>query len=210
MEDWHVKEVTTEMHESGEEVFVVRMEQPSGVDKIHKMPTKIIGYRAAEFDIDHTTEEGRAQIIDMALHEIHIDEDEAVVRRASLGIPRATDAVHLWNASSRAEARKARLKQVEEVKKQKVNIVWDKNPPRGASRKLVAKAEEVDSSCSAFVDHQVDEEQFENHKKLVRWVRHKLGAQILPESELPRVAAPKQHLDDGLQRRNEILRNEQR
>lgn len=207
VEDWYVKEcLATQVN--GVDVFDVRMEKPDGMDMIHRMPRKVIEYRAAEYDIDPSTEEGKQQIFDIMLHEPFVEEDEDVVRRASTGNPRKDDPVNLWSAPSRAQARDAHLARIETAKRTKVNVVWDKNPARSGSPRK-PKGPVVDSACRSFLDHPVDQEFMNMHKTIVRLTRHQLGAQVLPNNELPpRKTGGPTHLDDGIVRRNKVLERE--
>lgn len=167
-EDWQLIEIVSEPV-MNTPCFHMRLRKPNGEDIIHVIPQATLDIRAAEYDIDHTTLEGKAQVIDIILHEHH-------------GPP----PTHLGTKPSIDEARKAHLAQCEENKSQRVNVVWSGNPRAKGSQKL---AKGVDPA-KTLLDHPVNPQLVKMHKDRVLVSRWHRGLQDIPDRLKPNPRGP--------------------
>ncbi|WP_327074445.1 hypothetical protein OG196_31895 [Kitasatospora purpeofusca] len=120
------------------ECWVVRQQRPDGQYHLSIFPTTTLEWRAAEYDLDYTTEAGLTQIIDMVLHEPFLRdplEHRATDPAAAKGLTAAsTEDVHglaigdqapvtLHNAPDQATALAAHLERIEHAKRTRVRVV---------------------------------------------------------------------------------------
>lgn len=122
-------QITGVNHEliGGNPVFRFNLQFDDGRTKDHVMPTMIIEARAGEYGLHPVND--RATIIDMILHEPHMEPipDEQLHRDSQNPGPRQPgDIVHLFNANSIDEARTAHLARVEATKAH-THVVWSGN-----------------------------------------------------------------------------------
>ncbi|MFJ6380146.1 hypothetical protein ACIQI7_09115 [Kitasatospora sp. NPDC092039] len=133
--------------------WAVRQQRPDGEHHITLFPASSLEWRAAEYDIDHTTPAGIDQILDILLHEPFVpdplenrDTDPAAAK--GLTAP-ATQAVHgltagdtvpitLHNAPDRATARQAHLERIAHIKRTRVAVTA--GPAPGKLRGAPARA----------------------------------------------------------------------
>lgn len=196
-EHYHVHTLFMD-HSGGESKFIVGHSRSSGApDHATAFPISAIEWRAAEYNIDATTPEGKQQVIDILLHEPFMEPiHPAVLSKAHQKLPRhPSDPVHLWNAVSRDEAREHHLVRLANTK-QRVNVVWSGNPiePTGNDASVVALTDPL----HLLITHPVDAQRLAEKSQVVIHHRRKLGL----EPPLPKPAQQVHpHYDDAVRRR---------
>ncbi|MCC9309136.1 hypothetical protein LN042_18955 [Kitasatospora sp. RB6PN24] len=137
---------TTRIRVGDTDCWQIRQRRPDGGHHLTVFPTSALEWRAAEYGIDHTTPDGLEQIIDMVLHEpfipdplLHRDQDPAAAKGHTAA---STQAIHglslgdeapvtLFNAPSRAHARRAHQLRIEHTKRTRIKVV---TPPAATTR----------------------------------------------------------------------------
>ncbi|MBO1413215.1 hypothetical protein [Streptomyces sp. FH025] len=121
--------------------WAVRQQRPDGDHHVTVFPTTSLEWRAAEYDIDHTTPDGIDMILDMLLHEPWIADpleqrstDPAAAKGLAAGQPAP---VTLHNAPDRATARQAHLERIAHAKRTRVAVTA--GPAAGTRRAAAAK-----------------------------------------------------------------------
>ncbi|WP_224273268.1 hypothetical protein [Streptomyces sp. LS1784] len=121
--------------------WAVRQQRPDGDHHVTVFPTTSLEWRAAEYDIDHTTPDGIDMILDMLLHEPWIPDpleqrsaDPAAAKSFAVGEPAP---VTLHNAPDRATARQAHLERIAHTKRTRVAVTA--GPTAGTRRAAAAK-----------------------------------------------------------------------
>lgn len=110
-------------------------------------PKSTIEWRAAEYGLDCTTPEGRQDILDIVIHECHLEPiDMATMDRNLRGLRKKGDPTHLYNAPTRAHALAAYRDKVAEAKT-RVTMNW----PNGATKKGVTATHPLQN---IVLDHQ--------------------------------------------------------
>jgi hypothetical protein len=131
-------------------------------------PKSIIEWRAAEYGIDCTTPEGRQDILDIVLHEHHLEPIDMVTMDRNLrGVRRKGDPVHLYNAPTQAEALIAYRLRVDEAKT-RVTVNW----PKGETKKGITQPHALQG---VVLDHQPSQAGVEAKLAHVRDNRRGLG-----------------------------------
>lgn len=179
-EDWELIGVASELV-GDTPCYHVRLRRPDGTDKIHVMPQQIIDIRAAEYDIDPTTPEGKQQVLDIILHEQHGPPPEA-----------------LWKKATIAEAREAHLAQVEDNKTSRVNVIWSGNARAKGKARRFAQGSSAADPAQMLLDHKPDLALRERAKARVLEIRGYLGLEKAPPKP-PRVEQP---YDPAIRRRS--------
>jgi hypothetical protein len=176
-EDWHLIEVISEPVEGGTECYHMRLRKPNGDDIIHVIPHAQVDIRAGEYGIDHTTPQGNRQVLDIILHEMH-----------------GPAPTHLWGQPTVAQALDAHLKQCDQNKIDRVNVIWSGNPRAQGKLKKFAAGD----PAQVLLDHQPDMARVEHHAAQIKHLRGKLGLEKVDQpSNLP----DKKYYDPSIRRR---------
>ncbi|MFJ8043786.1 hypothetical protein ACIRBX_25120 [Kitasatospora sp. NPDC096147] len=141
------------------ECWQVRQLRPDGEHHIAVFPAATLEWRAAEYDIDHTTKAGLDQILDIVLHEPFLpdplqDRDQDPAAAKGLTAP-STQALHglavgdqapvtLHNAPDRATARAAHLERIAHLKRTGINVVSPTPPTRPGGLARAAAPDPLD------------------------------------------------------------------
>ncbi|WP_406205323.1 hypothetical protein OH807_30650 [Kitasatospora sp. NBC_01560] len=168
----------------------VRQKRPDGGYHVTLFPTSTLEWRAAEYEIDYTTEEGLATILDMVLHEPfipdpieHRGQDPAAAR--GLTAP-STEAVHglaigdeapitLHNAPDRATARAAHLERIDHAKRTRVHVV---GPGQPHGKPTSARGSAPDALAAIRADHGITAEGVAAKTAMVEQARRQLAAAL--------------------------------
>lgn len=181
--------------------WAVRQQRPDGDHHVTVFPTSSLEWRAAEYDIDHTTPDGINTILDMLLHEPWIPDpredrhtDPATAKNltvhAAQDIPGPAaggpPAVTLHNAPDRATARQAHLERIAHAKRTRVAVTA--GPAAGARRTAAAKAA-TDPLDIIRRHHGITPEGVAAKTEIVEQTRRQLALPQLPaEDEAIRVS----------------------
>ncbi|MGW3181646.1 hypothetical protein ACWDD9_20460 [Kitasatospora sp. NPDC001119] len=143
---------TTRINVGSTPCWAVRQQRPDGEHHITIFPTSSLEWRAAEYDIDHTTPAGIDMILDMLLHEPFVPDplenghtDPAAAKGLAVVAVQAvnglaagdTEPVTLHNAPDRATARQAHLDRIAHAKRTRVAVTA--GPAAGALRAAAAR-----------------------------------------------------------------------
>ncbi|MFB8235525.1 hypothetical protein ACFC58_03145 [Kitasatospora purpeofusca] len=174
------------------ECWVVRQQRPDGQHHVTVFPTASLEWRAAEYGIDHTTEAGLDQIIDIVLHEPHLRdplEHRASDPAAAKGMTApSTEAVHglaigdeapvtLHNAPDRATALSAHLERIEHVKRTRVRVVSATSTAANTTSSARGNAEPTRDPLAAIrADHGITAEGVAAKAAVVDQARQQLAA----------------------------------
>lgn len=171
----------------------IRQKRPDGAHHLTIFPTSTLEWRAAEYGIDHTSETGLAQIIDMVLHEPFLqdplqfrDQDPAAARGMTAA---STQAVHglelgdeapvtLFNAPSREHARRAHQLRIEHTKATRVQVVTTAPALTTKPGVRAAQAQTPDPLRRLRAEHGITEEGLSAKQSHVEQVRRDLSAQL--------------------------------
>ncbi|MFJ4189425.1 hypothetical protein [Kitasatospora sp. NPDC089509] len=133
--------------------WAVRQQRPDGDHHITVFPVSSLEWRAAEYNIDHTTPEGIDTILDMLLHEPWIPDprknqhaDPAAAQGLTAPATEAAPGLEAWEpapvnlltAPDRATARQAHLERIAHAKRTRVTVTA--GPAPGTRRSAAAKA----------------------------------------------------------------------
>lgn len=180
-EDWELIEVKSEPVGQSE-CYHVRLRRPDGKDLVHVFPHDTIDIRAGEYDIDHTTPEGKQQVLDIILHENHGPHPEALIKRATI-----------------AQARQDHLAAIDDTKANRVNIIWSGNPKaKGKTRRFAQGSSDADPA-QMLLDHQPKPEVRSRAQDQVHRARVAMGVEKADPPQ-PR-EVPKQYYDPAIRRR---------
>lgn len=167
-------------------------------------PKETVEWRAAEYDIDASTPEGRELILDIILHEPHMPPTlrppEPIGKGRMLAMQRAKNEVHLYNAPTRAAAREAHLERVAQVKQNTCRVGWPKSRVD-----LRAGSDTPASMKQRIIDHEPNPEGIQEKFLMVMVQRAKLGLEKMP----PGVGRTRQPLDPTVVRQNRAIAREQ-
>jgi hypothetical protein len=182
-DQWNILKVEQHLI-SGQEVWAVDRQRQGDKDfKRHYFPNSTIEWRAAEYDLDHTTPEGRADILDIVLHEPFIarlnpqitpPKPKTINGRLMMVSERAEE-VHLYNAPTKGDALKAHRDRVARVKQQVAQV--------GASelaRTLRKSSNEPASMLQAIIDWLPDDDRVAEKRMAVFIQRAKMGLEVMP------------------------------
>lgn len=177
-EDWELVEVVSEPVEGGTECYHMRLRKPNGEDIIHVIPHAQVDIRAGEYGIDHTTSEGKRQVLDIILHEMH-----------------GPAPMHLWEQPTIAQALDAHLKGCDQNKADRVNVIWSGNPKAQSKVKKFAAGKDP---AQILMDHQPDMDRVEHHRAQILHLRGKLGLEkVVPTDN----GVDKKYYDPSIRRR---------
>lgn len=145
-----------------------------GVDNeghIMYFPLDTVEWRAAEYDLDASTPEAREDIYDMIIHEFFVPRTALkTLKQNAKGIWVNEDAVHLYNAPTKANALEAHRERLGKVKQSIIDVRW---PDRGKPFQK-NPAGQV-SMRQRLCDHQPDGESIEAKRAHVWKTRVALG-----------------------------------
>ncbi|MGX4733186.1 hypothetical protein [Kitasatospora griseola] len=150
------------------ECWQIRQERPDGQHHLTVFPTAALEWRAAEYDIDHTSPDGIDLIIDMLLHEPFLTDDSptAAVQDRGLG---KSEPVTLHNAPDLAAARAAHLERIAHTKRTRVAVITGSTPE---GRRGTAAAMPVSDPLDAIrTDHGITAEGVAAKSDLVQQAR---------------------------------------
>lgn len=167
-------------------------------------PKDTVEWRAAEYDMDASTPEGREAILDIILHEPHmpptIRPPEPMAKGRMLAMQRAKDEVHLYNAPTRAAAREAHLERVAKVKQNTYRVEWPKR-----AEKLKNSSDEPEDIKQRVLAHEPNPEGIKEKFGIVMLQRAKLGLEKMP----PGVERHRPPMDQAIIRQNRAIAQEQ-
>jgi hypothetical protein len=181
-----------------ESKYLVWHDVPNSAAHVTVFPFGAVEWRAAEYNIDATTVAGRSQIMDILLHEPFMEAvPPALLTKARKRLAReAHEEVHLFNASTRDEARAAHLAKLQRTKEQRVNVVWSGNPlmanPNPGVRAL-------NDPAHLLMIHPLDLASLAQKTDHVMSLRMRLGLEPAPPVTIPTV--PAQYYDPAIRRR---------
>ncbi|MFF4819856.1 hypothetical protein ACFY2K_35370 [Kitasatospora sp. NPDC001309] len=207
------------------ECWAVRQRRPDGDHHVTVFPTSSLEWRAAEYDIDHTTPDGINTILDMLLHEPWIPDPreerhtepaaaKSLTAPATQEIPGPTaegpQPVTLHNAPDRATARQAHLERIAHAKRTRVAVTA--GPAAGARRTAAAKAA-TDPLDIIRRHHGITPEGVAAKTEIVEQARRQLAVPQTPvEDEVTRVnpnSFTTPMWDAAVPRRDEAQRSEE-
>ncbi|WP_431681240.1 hypothetical protein [Kitasatospora sp. KL5] len=182
------------------ECWQVRQQRPDGGHHLTVFPTSSLEWRAAEYDIDHTTTAGINQILDILLHEPfvpdpieHRERDPAAAKgftapstQALHGLQVGEEApITLHNAPDRATARAAHLERIAHTKRTRIHVV----SPAATTAKRTAAALAPDPLDLIRANHGITTAGVTAKTVLVEQARQQLGASPDAASPPPTVPA---------------------
>ncbi|MEV8095218.1 hypothetical protein [Kitasatospora sp. NPDC085879] len=173
------------------ECWQVRQQRPDGGHHVTVFPTSSLEWRAAEYDIDHTTAAGINQILDILLHEPfvpdpieHRERDPAAAKgftapstQALHGLQVGEEApITLHNAPDRATARAAHLERIAHTKRTRIHVV----PSTPTATKRTASSPARDPLDLIRANHGITTAGVAAKTALVEQARQQLGATQAP------------------------------
>ncbi|MFI6447822.1 hypothetical protein [Kitasatospora sp. NPDC050543] len=178
----------------------VRQRRTDGEHHVTVFPAATLEWRAAEYDLDHTTEAGLNQILDIVLHEPFLPdpiEHRAQDPAAAKGLTApSTQAIHglrigdeapitLHNAPDRAAARAAHLERIEHAKRTRVHVIAP-IPPRGKHNTGQAAARSAPDPLAVIrADHGITCEGVAAKRAMVEQARQQLATPLADTPPAP-------------------------
>jgi hypothetical protein len=158
--------------------FMAAFKPPTGKLLAYFFPHHSLEARAGEYGLDPTAD--RDTLLDILLHEPFMDPlPEAQLRRDAEGAEsKKGDLIHLFNAPTIEDAKKALLDRVAKTKAEGVKVIWDAD------------------TAQVLKNHPVDPVRVEEHRQRIFTTRGRLGREILP----PKAQQP-QAYDPAIRRR---------
>lgn len=152
-------------------------------------PKATLEWRAAEYDMDGSTPEGRAEILDLIMHEFYMPPimQPPVPTGKGRMFSGATQKqeVHLYNAATKAEAREAHLERVAKVKREVAHIQWPE-----PAKKASALSEAAPSMLDDIISRELDPKSIRDKKAFVHKQRQKRGLEPITEEVNSRRPVP--------------------
>ncbi|AUY50450.1 hypothetical protein [Streptomyces sp. CB01881] len=192
VERYEITDVT-QIRIGSTDCWQVRQRRPDGEHHVTVFPASTLEWRAAEYDVDHTTPEGLASILDMVLHEPflpdpieHRSQDPAAAKgltapstQAMHGLAIGDDApITLHNAPDRATARAAHLERIEQAKRTRVHVVTPAHRLGKTSSGQAAARPAPDPLAVIRTAHGITAEGVAAKTALVEQARQQLAANI--------------------------------
>lgn len=174
---------------SGQEVWAVDRRKRGEKDfHRHYFPNSTMEWRAAEYDLDHTTVEGRADILDMILHEPFIaklnpqlksPKPKVVNGRVMMVMEAGPDDLHLWNAPTKAKALGAHRDRLARVKQEVAQV-----GVTALARTLRKTSDEPESVLQAIIDWLPDDSRVAEKRMAIFEQRAKMGLEVMTPREI--------------------------
>lgn len=217
---WVIFNLENHIHGGDHETWVFDMSIQGNQDfKRMVIPADTHEWRAAEYDIDISTQAGLLSVWDIILHEPFMKPVMSVPVIKGVASVTAQQQVHLFNAPSKAAARSAHLQRVADVKSTTAQVVWGANAVYGDTvNRDVTKpfvvphqlseqpAGTIHPMFARVLGAPINSDRVEARRKQVNQMRVDLGLEPDPNPPVVTRVDP-QYMDQSIKYRNQLLGN---